>query len=141
MERQAALHILQALAQGIDPHTGEHLSGTGPYQHPDTVRALFHAVEALAAPPDARARSADVRLTDVQLNRSAAPAKAGKPWTEEEDKALAEGFDAGGSIADLALAHQRTRVAIQARLVKLGKVEPPSEPPRFSRLASAAAAV
>ncbi len=135
MERQTALHILQALAQGIDPHTGEHLSVTSPYQHPDTVRALFYALEVLNEAPDARAQSADVRP-----QRQAAPANAGKPWTEEEDKMLAERFDAGGSIADLALAHQRTRVAIQARLVKLGKVEAPAEPPRFSRLTAAASA-
>jgi hypothetical protein len=130
MERQAALHILRALAQGIDPHTGEHLAGSGPYQHPDTVRALFHAVEVLSDPPAAHTRSAEAR--------PGAPANAGKPWTDEEDQALAERFDGGCSVADLALQHQRTRAAIQARLVRLGKIEPPAEPPRFSRLNASA---
>jgi hypothetical protein len=136
MERQAALHILRALAQGIDPHTGEHFCATSAYQHPDTVRALFQAVEALTDPPGTPTRSAAARP-----DRHSAPANAGKPWTEEEDKALAERFDAGSSSADLASQHQRTRAAIQARLVKLGKIEPPAEPPRFSRLAAAACAV
>ena len=125
MEKQAALHILQALAQGTDPHTGETFPGTSPYQHPDTVRALFLAIQGLTEPASARARTSP----------HAAPNNAGKPWNDDEDKLLADGFDAGRSIAELAEEHQRTRAAIQARLVRLGKVEPPADPPRFSRLA------
>ena len=124
MEKQAALHILQTLAQGTDPHTGETFPGTSPYQHPDTVRALYLAIQALAEPMSARSRP----------SAHAAPTNAGKPWNDDEDKLLAEGFDAARSIAELAEHHQRTRAAIQARLVRLGKVEPPAEPPRFSRL-------
>lgn len=130
MEKQTALHIVQTLAQGIDPHTGETFPVDSPYQHPDTVRALFQAAQALAEPQTARTRVA----------APGAPANAGKPWTDEEDSALAERFDAGRSIPELAAEHGRTRAAIQARLVKLGKLEPPSEPPRFSRLATPAAA-
>ena len=125
MEKQAALHILQALAQGTDPHTGEAFPGTSPYQHPDTVRALFHAIEALSEPAPARMRPGS----------QCAPANAGKPWNDDEDRTLAEGFDAGHAIAELATQHRRTRAAIQARLVRLGKIEPPAEPSRFTRLA------
>ena len=49
MEKQAALNIIQQLANGIDPHTGEVFRADSPYQHPDTVRALFIAARALEA--------------------------------------------------------------------------------------------
>ncbi len=130
MDKQTALHIVQALAQGIDPHTGVILPADGPYQHPDTVRALFLAAQALAEPQPPRARAAP----------QATPANAGKPWADVDDKALAERFDAGLSIPELAAERGRTRAAVQARLVKLGKLEPPPEAPRFSRLATLAAA-
>ena len=39
MERQAAMQLLNTLAQGIDPHSGESFPADSPYQHPDTVRA------------------------------------------------------------------------------------------------------
>jgi hypothetical protein len=130
MDKQTALHIVQTLAQGIDPHTGVVLPADSPCQHPDTVRALFQAMQALAEPQAVRARAAP----------QPAPANAGKPWTDAEDQALAERFDAGRSLPELAAEHGRSRAAIQARLVKLGKLEPPAAPPRFSRLAAAAAA-
>lgn len=131
MEKQTALHIVQALAQGIDPHSGEAFPADSPYQHPDTVRALFQAVQALTEPSAARPRPATPH---------GAPTNAGKPWTADEDNVLAERFDAGRTLAELANEHGRTRAAIQARLVKLGKIEPTPELPRFSRLAAQAAA-
>lgn len=114
METQSALRILGTLAQGIDPHTGETFPAGSPYQHPDTVRALFHALQVLTQPAAGRLRPAAEGL----------PENAGKPWSDEEDKALAEGFDAGHPPAELARRHRRTRAAIQARLVRLGKIEP-----------------
>jgi len=72
MEKQTALHIIQALAQGIDPHSGEAFPTDSPYQHPDTVRALFQAVQALTEPSAARPRPATPH---------GAPTNAGKPWT------------------------------------------------------------
>jgi len=41
MEKEQTLSILNALANGIHPATGEKFAADGPYQHPDTVRALF----------------------------------------------------------------------------------------------------
>jgi len=125
MERQTATSILQALAHGIDPRTGEAWPADSPYQHPDTVRALFCALQALEggdAPPSRPARTP--------------PGNAGKPWSEEEDHRLAAGFDAGIRIPELAGQHDRSRAAIEARLLKLGKLAVPSgRAPRF-RVAS-----
>jgi hypothetical protein len=89
MEKQAAMHIVSILAQGIDPQTGESFPAGSPYQHPDTVRALFQAVEAMAGASPGRSRQAS----------SGAPENAGKPWPDDENHALGAAFDAGKAIA------------------------------------------
>ena len=52
MEQAQALAIVKSLANGVDPESGEVFPADGAYQRPQTVRALFAAVEALerAAP-------------------------------------------------------------------------------------------
>lgn len=72
------VEILRALANGIDPHTGEEFPAESPYQHPQTVRALFTALRALEpsqatqhtnrAAPNATpvAESDELLLTPVQ---------------------------------------------------------------------------
>jgi hypothetical protein len=130
MEKQTAVHILSTLAQGIDPHTGESFPADSPYQHPDTVRALFQALQALADPAGR-----------TRPGAQALPENAGKPWSDEEDNALAAAFDAGKPVPELAECHRRTRAAIQARLVRLGKIEATADMPRFRNgLAAAQAA-
>lgn len=130
MEMQTAVHIIGTLAQGIDPHTGERLPPDSPYQHPDTVRALFQAIQALSGMPAGRSRQSTAGI----------PENAGKPWNDEEDKLLAGAFDAGKPIPELAREHRRTRAAIQARLVRLGKIEPTADMPRYRNLLPAAQA-
>ncbi len=123
METAAALKIIQQLADGIDPQTGKAFGADSPYQHPDTVRALFVALRALDAPPAPAAPASRQRAAATDEN---APSNSGKPWSDDEDKALAAAFDAGKKILELATAHRRSRFAIEARLAKLGKIEPPA---------------
>lgn len=109
METTEALRIIQALAEGVDPNSGEVFPNDSPYQHPQVVRALFHAIEALR------------RAEAAQRRKHSLPEKAGQAWVEREDKQLCEGFDRGLNIRELAEQHQRTEGAIQSRLEKLGK--------------------
>ncbi len=116
MDPEQALAILQALSNGTDPFTGGPLPASSPYQHPDVVRALFQAVRALESAAAAQKRQA-----------ARAPAgNAGKPWPKEEDERLVAAFDAGRSIDELAAAHGRSPLAIEARLAKFGKVPLPA---------------
>ena len=112
MDETKALDIVSALADGINPLTGEVFPADSPYQSPDIVRALFVARTAVEA--KARARQ-----------RTPLPGNAGKPWTEEEDHKLLAEFDRGRSIAELAQAHARSTAGIQARLEKHGRVQSP----------------
>lgn len=112
MERSNALKIINCLANGVNPATGEIFPADSPYQHPDTVRALFEAVRSLEVP-------------DTKSNRGTGdmPANTFVRWTPEEEERLAASFDAGRTSAELAKLHNRSRAAIEARLLKLGKID------------------
>lgn len=111
MELQTARAILDTLAQGIHPVSGEVMPEDSPYNAPPVIRALFAVSQALesgfAAPTPRKAR------TDL-------PANTGKAWSQHDDEQLRAGFDGGTPIKDLAAALGRTRWAIESRLVKLG---------------------
>jgi hypothetical protein len=110
MEQAQALAIVKSLANGVDPENGEVFPAEGAYQRPQTVRALYTAVEALE------------RAAQFERRKQQLPAKTGEPWTEEEDRKLLASFDAGHALGDLAVAHQRTQTGIRARLVKYGRL-------------------
>jgi hypothetical protein len=114
MNREQALKILNALANGVHPATGEVFAADSPYQHPDTVRALFEAVRLLES--GGATASSERRNADM-------PANTFVRWTPEEEERLAAGFDAGKTSAELAKIHDRSRAAIEARLLKLGKID------------------
>ena len=130
MERETALKIIQQLANGVDPHTGEVFRADSPYQYPDTIRALFIALRALETQSAPKPRAA---------GNEKAPQNAGKPWSSDEDQALVAAFDAGKQIPELAAQHQRSRFAIETRLAKLGKIQPPANMRGYKAASSAAA--
>src|SRR4051794_15116543 len=117
MEREHALKILNALANGVHPATGEVFAADSPYQHPDTLRALFEAVRVMESGRPTRATAtAERRSSEI-------PANTFLRWTNEEEARLAAGFDAGKTSAELAQLHNRSRAAIEARLLKMGKID------------------
>ena len=111
MDDKKAIEIIKMLADGIDPTTGELFPADSPYQNVDIVRALHTAEEALK-----RVLKIDNRVRNL-------PERAGKPWQADESNLLAERFDSGMPIAEIAKAHNRTKGAISSRLARLGKIE------------------
>ena len=114
MELQTARAIIDTLAQGIHPVTGEAMPQDSPYNAPPVIRALFAVSQALEGGAPPAAKRPRVR-TDL-------PANTGKPWTADDDEQLRAGFVAGTPTKDLAAALGRTRWAIESRLVKLGEM-------------------
>jgi hypothetical protein len=110
MEPGQARQILETLANGVDPSTGEVLAERSPFNDLQVIRALFYAVRELE-----------------KLQKAARPrsqlANAGKPWAKEEDASLVEAFDAGTPINELAERHRRTKGAIQSRLMRHGRLQ------------------
>jgi hypothetical protein len=108
-----ALKIVSSLANGLDPVSNEPVDLPPVLQERDVIRALYVAVRALESTSRSRPR----------VNRGRVPAKAGKSWTEEEDRQLLDRFDAGQTVAQLAETHERTLAGIQARLERHGRVQ------------------
>jgi len=110
MEISKALEIIRALADGVDPYTGEVYPANSPYQNPETVRALFTAINALE------------RAQKRQKRKRALPDRAGDSWDDGENSLLIKEFEEGIPINEIASEHKRTEGAIRARLEKLGKI-------------------
>jgi hypothetical protein len=127
MERDKTIEILKALADGIDPATGQAFPDGSAYQQPDTVRALFSAIHVLGgSAPRPATKPASPGKAAVEKDT---PENAGMPWSREEDARLAQAYDSGKSIEDLAQEHKRSQWAIEARLVRMEKI--PASPSGF----------
>ena len=124
MELQIARQIIDTLAQGIHPVTGEAMPEDSPYNAPPVIRALHavsRALEGLGAPAN----------DEAPRGRRNQPPNAGKAWTAQEDAALETAFDAGIPIKQVAQELGRTAFAVEQRLVKLGKVDAPQGGGRY----------
>ncbi len=115
MNAGKSLEILHALANGVDPHTGEEYSADSPYQHPQTVRALYMAIEAMERSKELAKKAED--------RQKGLPGNAGKAWETEEEHRLLTTFDGGKSIKEIAEMHQRTESAIISRLIMHDKIK------------------
>jgi hypothetical protein len=112
MDTNKLIKILRSLADGIDPYTGEIFENGSPYNHPDTVRALYKAIELFK----------DSYSNTKKEEEKYLPEWVGEKWTKEEDIELLREFEEKISISELAKIHGRTRGAITSRLIKLGKI-------------------
>ena len=110
METQEAVKIMRALANGVNPQTGEGLESASVCRHAETVKALNRALGAL------------VQLEQRERSR---PLNAGRTWTRAEDAQVCEEVKSGTDFHEIAKTHNRTVGSIVARLVKLGKITPP----------------
>ena len=124
MDIEKTYGIVKALADGINPFTGEVLDAGHVCQHPDAVRALLHASAELERMATRERRLKRARLT--------LPENTGKEWSTDEDRMLLSRFRNGVQVADIATIHARTTGAIRARLEKLGQVVAP--PPTAAQL-------
>ena len=133
MDHHKTVHLLTTLSGGVDPVTGQPLPADHPCQHPDGVRALFHALRLLeeataaTAPQTAPAPAAQAAAEAAapRKRRRESPGNAGKPWSADEDARLADGFDAGRDPASLAADLGRSAFAVEVRLAKLGRLPAP----------------
>jgi len=109
MELNEAITTIRALADGLNPTTGEALDAKEACRQAQSVKALNRALAAMVA------------QQDREKNRLG---NAGRSWSRTEDQQVCEELRLGKDINEMAKAHNRTVPAIAARLVKLGKVAP-----------------
>lgn len=110
MEIYEALEIVRRLADGVHPETGQSVSADSLYQHPQAVRALNRAVQALEF------------QQERERTRRSLPANAGKPWSNAEEAQVCEELRRGVNFQEIARTHGRTAGSIVARLIRLGKI-------------------
>ena len=99
-----AKEIISALAEGVDPTTGEVLPDNSVCNKGEIVRAFYAVLNHL-----------DNKKTNKNL-----PAKAGKPWSTEEDDQLKSCYEAGMPRKELCATFERTSGSITSRLARLG---------------------
>lgn len=109
MDILRAKELLTALADGVNPLTGELLSQDDSCNQAEIVRALYSVLAELDKAPK--------KPTKVL------PANAGKPWTEEDAQRLCSMFDAGSSQKQMRDYFKRTNGSLAAKLVALGKLQ------------------
>ena len=102
-----AKEIIAALAEGIDPTTGEVLPDNSVCNKGEIVRAFYAILNCL----------------DEKKPKKNLPANAGKPWTKEDEDLLIRLYQSGASKKDICKTLQRTATGIAARLVHLGIID------------------
>lgn len=110
MSPNEAKLIIETLANGIDPETGEDVSEQSIFNNLQVIRALFLATKALES------------MAKKEKREKTLPNNAGKAWSESEDNKLFVAFDSALSVQDIAAKHGRTEGSIVARLVRLGHI-------------------
>ena len=109
MDISQAREIIEALANGVNPVTGEVLPKNHCLNDADIVRALCTATE-------------ELKKAEKRKNRKL-PENAGKPWNEALDNELKDMFFSGKSETELSKYFKRTKGAISSRLERLGLKE------------------
>ena len=107
MDISRAKEIISALAEGIDPTTGEVLPNNSVCNKGEIVRAFYTVLNHL-----------DEKKTKKNL-----PANAGKPWTQEDEALLVGLYRSGAPKREICKTLQRTESGLAARLVHLGIIE------------------
>lgn len=105
-----AKQVLKALIEGVHPKTCKELPQDTIVNDIEVHRALLVAIVAI---DQVQARAA---------RRALLPDGVGKNWSPDEERALVVEFRAGERIPDIAIKHQRTIRAIEARLERLGLI-------------------
>jgi hypothetical protein len=102
-----AKEIISALAEGVDPTTGEVLPDNSVCNKGEVVRAFYAILNHL----------------DEKKPKKNKPANAGKQWSAAEDEKMLLSYRSGIGTAEIAKMLKRTKGSIAARLVKLGEIK------------------
>ena len=104
MDINRAKEILSALAEGVDPTTGEVLPDNSVCNKGEIVRAFYAVLNHL----------------DEKKPKKNMPANAGRPWSSKDDERLKICFESGMTKKELCVKFERTSGSISSRLSHLG---------------------
>ena len=118
MDQEKAHSILSALADGIDPITGEVLPNDSPYNQPDVIRALFHVLKVQVSPTGSKKKSLEERQQDNIAKGK--PINYGLPWTDDCLQDIKQKHGNGISIDEIASQVGRQPRAVISIMLKKG---------------------
>ena len=108
MDINRAKEIISALAEGIDPMTGEVLPNHHVCNQGEVVRAFYVALNTMGT-----------------KQKKQQPENAGKPWSAEDESQLKELFENGTPTKEIGRLMKRSAGAITSRLVLMGLANNP----------------
>jgi hypothetical protein len=120
MEINKAVQMIETVANGTNPITGEAFPSNSPYNAPEIIRALFACAQHIRQPPQKSRKTLEQRQAENQ--RKGFPKNAGLPWTKEAKAELADLFKAGEGPGKLAQKLKRTKYAILMELKNQGLI-------------------
>ena len=115
MDQERAFSIIDALANGIDPSTGECFPENSPYNNPEVIRALFFVLR--NQPMQKKQKKS---LEEKQRNNvgNGLPKNYGLPWTDESVQYVINLYHASISIDKIAQDVERKPSSIVGLLKK-----------------------
>lgn len=120
MEIHKAVQMIEAVANGTHPITGEAIPENSHFNSPEIIRALFTCTQHIKHPPPKSRKTLEERQAE-NLSQGL-PRNAGLPWTKELKAQLADSFKAGEPPLELAKKFERTQYAILLQLQNQGLV-------------------
>jgi len=121
MELNESRNIVNTLAQGVDPTTGEVFPPESPYNDPEVIRALYSMLEIVKQARKPRMTVDERRQQNREIGR---PMNAGLPWTDDDRVLVKSGFLDGMPIEKLAAKLERSSAAIVAEVIRQDLVPP-----------------
>ena len=114
MDIYEAKKIVEMLADGIDPTTGDVLSADSICNDPEVIRALFKVLKSIQMPLKVSGKSIEEKKEKGRLKNR------GLPWSDEHRKEIGVLFNQGKTIKEISAHFERTTGAIRAELKHQG---------------------
>ncbi|CAI1184966.1 Uncharacterised protein [Serratia quinivorans] len=115
--------LLRALANGVNPDTGELLKPASMASSPEAIRLLFALAEEFQSETE---RQKKTKLTPEERRQKnifeGRPAKSYFPWDEEEKLRLQESHAAGMTLEIMSSEFERSTWGIAVQLQKMGLI-------------------
>ena len=119
MNQEKVISILEGLANGINPSTGEMLPEFSPYNEPEVIRALFHAINLI---PKAKKPKKTIEQKQQENLEKGLPKNYGLPWAESDVKRVISSYQDDIQVDVIALEFARKPSSIVGLLQKHGVI-------------------
>lgn len=119
MHQEKTISIIEGLANGIDPITGEVLPNDSPYNHPEVIRALFHVISLI---PKAKKPKRTIEQKQEDNLEKGLPKNYGLPWNESDVQLVISNYNTNISIEVIANQMARKPSSIIGLLKKHGVI-------------------